>query len=55
MKCDPSVSCGWADGAGDDGDSGEEDRLFTANHIRKIKNKIHKSFNLKLLFQTKYS
>lgn len=30
MKCEPSVSCGWADGTGDAEDSGDGDRLFTA-------------------------
>lgn len=32
MKCDPSVSCGCVDGAGDNDDSGEEGKLFTASH-----------------------
>lgn len=30
MKCDPSVSCGCVDEAGDNDDSGEEGKLFTA-------------------------
>lgn len=32
MKCDPSVSCVCVDGAGDNDDSGEEGKLFTASH-----------------------
>lgn len=35
MKCDPSVSCVWVDGAGDKDDSGEEGKLFTASHTAK--------------------
>lgn len=30
MKWDPSVSCGWTDSTGEDKDSGDGDRLFTA-------------------------
>lgn len=32
MKCDPSVSWGCVDEAGDNDDSGEEGKLFTASH-----------------------
>lgn len=32
MKWDPSVSCGWMDGTGEDEDSGDGDRLFTKTH-----------------------
>lgn len=37
MKCDPSVSCGWADGTGEADDSGEEDRLFPKTHQENVR------------------